>query len=183
MRLGVQDHKVIRAFVERSPMKGQKLSTDGQRLDGHWLGGSRIADWSHEGTIVFHDKGSRAAESVQKQIRYHASPMQLSEQPRGRARRDPRRRTRTRTEYESSLRWNIKDAKEALHNAVDMSDWRGVEKYVGQPKALERKLYELEAGRPAGPSRARRQSETSGEAGARWERQRAYRRAGRRGLP
>ena len=88
MRLGISDHKVIRAFVEQKSLDGHKLSTDGERLDGHWLGGSRIADWQ-EGRIVFHDLGSKAAQSVQKQIRYHAAPMDLAEHAmRSRRRRD-----------------------------------------------------------------------------------------------
>lgn len=102
MRLGVKDHKVIRAFVEHRAAEGHKLSTDGKRLDGHWLGGSRIADWSPHG-IVFHDLGSRAAEAVQRQIRYHAAPNQLAEFRKKfaetrRAKRDPKRLARAPSE-------------------------------------------------------------------------------------
>lgn len=76
MRLGVKDHKVIAAFVDRKAFDGDKLSTDGQRLDGHWLGGARIAEWV-DGQIRLNDKGSRAAESVHRQVRGHAAPVQI----------------------------------------------------------------------------------------------------------
>lgn len=81
MRLGIRDHKAIRAFVNQEPFEGLKLSTDGRSLDGHWLGGSRIAEWTRHG-IRLNDKGSRAADYVHKQIKYHAAPVQI-------AKRDP----------------------------------------------------------------------------------------------
>lgn len=188
MRLGIRDQKVIHAFVERRAAEGPKLSTDGRRLDGHWLGGARIADWSHGG-IVFHDKGSRAAESVQKQIRYHAAPNQIRmdlwrhTKTRGSSHDPPtrRRHSKTREEYLASLRWNIKDAKEALHNAVDMSDWRGVEKYTKQLHVLERKLFDAET--DGARTKRLRRHETWAEQSGRLERQREYHRTGRRGIP
>lgn len=61
------DRDVIAAFIARRSATGKKLSTDGQRLDGHWMGGSGIAKWSG-GKIVFGDLGSRAAQTVQKAI-------------------------------------------------------------------------------------------------------------------
>lgn len=78
MRLGIRDHKVLAAFVDRKPLDGHKLSTNGQHVDGYWLGGKRIAEWSG-GQIVFNDLGSRAAQSVQRAIRRHAAPAQLAE--------------------------------------------------------------------------------------------------------
>jgi len=78
MRLGVQDHKALAAFVDKKPFEGHKLSTDGRKLDGHWLGGSRIA-YRSRGQIHLSDLGSRAAESVQRVLRRHAAPSQLAE--------------------------------------------------------------------------------------------------------
>lgn len=67
-----------------------------------------------------------------------------------------RKPSRTRAQYEASLRYNIKDAKEALTNAVGMSNWGAVEKYTKQIKAYERKLFDLETGKQKSPTRARR---------------------------
>lgn len=95
MRLGVRDHRVLAAFVEERPADGFKLSTDGVRLDGNWLGGSGIAEWV-EGDrgrqIVLHDTGSRAGESVHRALRHHAAPYQLADHdPSRRAARARRR--------------------------------------------------------------------------------------------
>lgn len=78
MRLGTRDHKVLAAFVDKKPLDGHKLWTDGNRVDGHWMGGRDIAYWSG-GQIHFGDLGSRAAQSVQNAIRRHAAPVQLAE--------------------------------------------------------------------------------------------------------
>jgi hypothetical protein len=48
-----------------------------------------------------------------------------------------KKRSKTQAERLASLEWNIKDAKEALKNAVDMGDWTGVRKYTGQIEKLE----------------------------------------------
>ena len=78
MRLGISDHKVLRAFAEKQPAEGHKLSTDGQRLDGHWLGGTGIARWER-GQITLRDPGSHAAQSVQRALRKHAAPRDFSD--------------------------------------------------------------------------------------------------------
>lgn len=91
MRLGLRDHKVLAAFVERRALTGHKLSTNGQQVDGHWLGGARIAEW-RGGKIHFNDLGSRVAQSVHRQIKGHAAPMQLADwkgMSAHRSRRDP----------------------------------------------------------------------------------------------
>ena len=77
MKLGVKDQRVLRAFAERLPAGGHKLSTDGERLDGHWMGGSNIAEWA-AGHVVFHDLGSRAAQSVQRAVRQLIPDRQLA---------------------------------------------------------------------------------------------------------
>jgi hypothetical protein len=60
--------KVVLAFLDKHPASSSKLSTDGRKLDGLWMGGSGIAEWSG-GKIVFNDLGSRSAQTVQRQIR------------------------------------------------------------------------------------------------------------------
>jgi hypothetical protein len=97
-------------------------------------------------------------------------------------------RTRSRADYIASLQWNIRDAKEALHHAIDMSSWANAEKYITQLKALERKLYDAEATSqhgyaPLGGRKRARRHETGAEQARRWEQQREYHRTGRRGLP
>ena len=67
MQLGVKDKRVIKAFISHEHATGHKLSTDGVRLDGHWMGGSNIAEWL-DGSIAFHDLGSRAAQTVQRAV-------------------------------------------------------------------------------------------------------------------
>ena len=97
MRLGIRDQKVLAAFVDKKSLDGHKLWTDGKRVDGHWLGGARIAEWTSDG-IAFNDLGSRAAQSVQRAILHHAAPNQIYEAGAAFARgagyykRSPRRR-------------------------------------------------------------------------------------------
>lgn len=62
------DRDVIKAFVDKRPAEGKKLSTDGHRLDGRWMGGSNLASWKGD-KIELHDLGSKAADAVQRQIR------------------------------------------------------------------------------------------------------------------
>lgn len=73
MTLGKKDKAVLEAFSEAKPCAGHKLSTDGIRLDGHWMGGTNIAQWRAVGTghdyIECHDLGSRAAQSVQRALK------------------------------------------------------------------------------------------------------------------
>jgi hypothetical protein len=72
------DKAVIRAFTEQKPASSKKLHTDGHRLDGLWMGGNNLAEWTN-GQIVFHDIGSKAAERVQKMIRKEAPKNDLAE--------------------------------------------------------------------------------------------------------
>lgn len=66
--IGIRDRRVIEAFVRREAASGYKLDTDGERLDGAWLGGRGIASW-RDGSIEFHDLGSRSAQTVQRAVR------------------------------------------------------------------------------------------------------------------
>ena len=67
MRFNKGDKKVVEAFLDKQPAESRKLSTDGKRLDGLWMGGMGIAEWKH-GKIVFTDLGSKAAQTVQRAI-------------------------------------------------------------------------------------------------------------------
>ena len=70
--------KVIDAFLDKKPMDGKKLSTDGKRLDGEWIGGRGIAQWDR-GKIYFNDLGSKAAQTIQRAIKKAAPKNWLGE--------------------------------------------------------------------------------------------------------
>lgn len=112
MRLGIKDQKVLAAFVAGKAADGQKLWTDGQRIDGHWLGGARLADWQN-GEIVLHDKGSKAAESVQRQLRHHAAPVMFADYRPG-----PHKPPPTREE------WDRRYLRDAAPRASSRATWR-----------------------------------------------------------
>ena len=105
---------------------------------------------------------------------------------RARRQRDqPRRRSRTQAEWLAALRWNIKDATEALTNAVGMKDWEGVVKYARQIQALERKetsAQQTGTYRRYDPRRARWEN-VRGMTGAQYEAAYQAQRRGRSGLP
>jgi len=71
MTLTKTDKAVIRAFTEHYAASSKKLSTDGKRLDGHWMGGNGIAVW-RGGKIVMPDLGSKAAQTVQNAVKREA---------------------------------------------------------------------------------------------------------------
>lgn len=62
------DSKVISAFLDHLSANSKKLSTDGRRLDGNWMGGDNIARWGSDDKIHFEDLGSRAAQTYQRAI-------------------------------------------------------------------------------------------------------------------
>lgn len=69
VRIGAKDRHVIRCFIDRKPCHtGHKLDTDGQRLDGLWMGGSGIAVTDRTGQRHFPDLGSKAAQTVQRAV-------------------------------------------------------------------------------------------------------------------
>lgn len=72
LRLTLKDKRVIAAFTERQAAYGTNLATDGQRLDGHWMGGNGIAVWGPGGKIVMPDLGSKAAQTVQNAVKREA---------------------------------------------------------------------------------------------------------------
>jgi len=76
--LGIRDHKVLVAFIDRQPQDGHKLSTDGRLLRGYWLGGGRLAYWER-GYIILPETGSRTGDAIQRAVRRHAAPVQLAE--------------------------------------------------------------------------------------------------------
>lgn len=67
-RIGIRDKRCIKAFVDGRPCDGYKLSTDGQTLDGMWIGGRGIAERHADGSITFGDLGSRSTQTVQRAV-------------------------------------------------------------------------------------------------------------------
>jgi hypothetical protein len=70
-RLSPGDKKVVNFFTSGKILSSNKLMSDGNRLDGRWMGGNGIATWEN-GKIVFGDLGSKAAQVVQTAIRKSA---------------------------------------------------------------------------------------------------------------
>lgn len=68
MTLSPADVKVIHAFLDKQLASSKHLYTNGHQLDGLWMGGSGIAVWSQYGRINVHDKGSKAAQQVQRKL-------------------------------------------------------------------------------------------------------------------
>lgn len=84
MRVRGSDQEVVKAFLNHQPMDGNKLTTNGERLDGNWMGGTGIAQWSDD-KIHFKDLGSKAAQVVQNAIKKAAPNMVMAE-----AKKDPK---------------------------------------------------------------------------------------------
>lgn len=65
-----------------------------------------------------------------------------------RSRRDgdmpARRRSKTREEHLESLRYNRKDALEALGHAISMGAWKNAHKYLDQLEGIDRKIVDAE---------------------------------------
>jgi len=78
VKLGKQDRAVIDAFINGKSGDGPKLTSNGKRLDGNWMGGKGIAQWGG-GRIAFGDLGSKSAQTVQSAIRRAAPKNKLSE--------------------------------------------------------------------------------------------------------
>lgn len=76
--LGKSDKATIENFTDGMPSKGNKLTSDGKKLDGNWMGGNEIAYWKN-GKIYFNDLGSKAAQTVQNAIRKSAPKNHLAE--------------------------------------------------------------------------------------------------------
>lgn len=68
MAFGVKDKRVIEAFIRHESADGPKLWTDGERLDGLWMGGSGLAEWE-QGSIQFSDPGGIIGQRVQRMVR------------------------------------------------------------------------------------------------------------------
>lgn len=74
------DKAVIIAFTDHRPASGKKLSTDGNTLNGHWMGGDNIAHWRGD-KIHFTDLGSVAAQRVQRAVAKEAPRNWLARNP------------------------------------------------------------------------------------------------------
>lgn len=80
INLGIGDHRVIKAFLNKQPLSSKKLSTNGKQLDGNWLGGNYIAHHGDKG-VHLHDLGGTSALQVHRAIKKHLSPDSPSDVP------------------------------------------------------------------------------------------------------
>ena len=71
LELSDKDKGVVNAFLDKKEADSKKLTTNGKRLDGNWMGGLGIAEWKGE-KIDMPDLGSKSAENVQKYIQKEA---------------------------------------------------------------------------------------------------------------
>lgn len=74
------DKEVLKAFLNHESAEGIKLSTDGQTLDGLWMGGKSIAQWI-KGKIKVNDLGSKSAQIVQRALSKRAPDLMLANEP------------------------------------------------------------------------------------------------------
>jgi hypothetical protein len=66
--LNAADKKVVQAFVDKKPLEGKRLSTDGQSLDWNGMGGRGVATWGG-GKIQMGDTGSSKDGEAHRAIR------------------------------------------------------------------------------------------------------------------
>ena len=72
------DKKVVADFINRKSGESKKLTSNGNSLDGNWMGGTGIARWDG-GQITMKDLGSRSAQTVQNLIKKLAPAKLLKE--------------------------------------------------------------------------------------------------------
>lgn len=78
LRLSKGDKKVIRAFADKKAAISKKLDTDGQRLDGLWMGGRKLAYWDGD-KVQIGDIGGRAGQTVANAVRKMVPKFDLAE--------------------------------------------------------------------------------------------------------
>jgi hypothetical protein len=137
MRLGIADQKVLRAFSEKKAAEGKKLSTNGRILDGHWMGGGRIAEWTREGVYLPATHGSSAVDNVQRQLRRHLAPADLH--PENRPRRTPRTQLYSGIAYGNRLRRDVPTTIANARKAFARIDQilSGVQQIIGEDLSTE----------------------------------------------
>lgn len=79
LRLSKKDKEVIKAFADKKSAESKKLTSDGKRLDGNWMGGRGIAQWKG-GKIEVRDLGSRSADTVARALRKLAPKFDFAKQ-------------------------------------------------------------------------------------------------------
>ena len=68
LKLGKKDKAVLAAFADGKAAEGPKLSTDGKRLDGSWMGGNGLAAWKG-GKVHVADSGVRSGDVVKRALK------------------------------------------------------------------------------------------------------------------
>lgn len=123
------------------------LTVSATKTRGGWRGVAL-----HRGAVIIRTPRSYAQKAdAEAAMRYKVEAM--SRGVYASRQRRARRPYVSQQQYLARIDWNINDAIEALHNAVSMRDWRGVEKYTAQIKKLEALRWKAEN---VGPKRQRR---------------------------
>lgn len=76
-RMSQKDKMVAMAFLSQEQNDSKKLTTDGSRLDGNWMGGRGIAEWVGD-QIKMNDLGGKASQTVHNFLRKNAPRRALS---------------------------------------------------------------------------------------------------------
>jgi hypothetical protein len=117
------DKDVLKAFLAKQPAQGTKLGTDGQRLDGLWMGGTGIAEWQGD-KIYTKDLGSKSAQIVQRALSKMAGPGMVREGKTVKAAHDNRKshdsvgKKRAQEDEDKMAKKELDDAKKRLKEAA-----------------------------------------------------------------
>lgn len=68
LRLTDKDKAVIDAFLNRKMLDSKKLWTDGNSLDGRWMGGSNLASWRNDGTLYLPTPSTKGRVTINNYI-------------------------------------------------------------------------------------------------------------------
>lgn len=131
--LGPADKKVLDAFIDKRALDSKKLSTDGKRLDGLWMGGGNVAEWSGN-KIQFNDTGGKSGDTIHRAIKKMAPRNAIASQ----------RTARRRTELSDVLDDLVQSAAESegLEDARDAYATREVEREADKFEAAAYKALD-----------------------------------------
>lgn len=77
LRLTNSDKRVLLSFIDRQPNDNKKFYTDGNVLDGLWVGGNDLAHWDGN-QLVIQTPSGRASQTVSNFLRKNTSDVFLS---------------------------------------------------------------------------------------------------------
>ncbi len=69
MTLTKTDKRVIEAFTEKKVDSNKRFDSNGEVLDGSWMGGRGLAHWDSNGKIFIRDAHGLSSQTVNRYIR------------------------------------------------------------------------------------------------------------------